>query len=347
MYSGYTGPVVPILEVSMASPELLNRAAASFAFDSSTLEFISDSTNEVYRFAKKDEAFILRITEKSPAYIGKIEAELDWVNYLVQNGVHASLPIRTIDNQLAAVYEDDEKYFIATAFHMAPGRFFDKNDPNLWGTSIFRRWGEIMGKMHLLSKSYVRLETKRDEWRNFEIQKPYLQGKYYVLLEKLRSLETRIKNLPREGNSYGLIHNDFHPYNFHIDGESMTVFDFDDSIYGWFSLDIAIAATHAVWWGAPKDDRQSKNEFATKFLSEFLEGYFKSNHLTHYWIKQIPLFMEYRNICSYFWWLRSWDGDESKFNDFQRSAIAYAVKLIENGQSFDGCEITLNERNEC
>lgn len=29
------------------------------------------------------------------------------------------------------------------------------------------------------------------------------------------------------------------------------VFDFDDSIYGWYALDIAIAAVHAVWWGSP------------------------------------------------------------------------------------------------
>lgn len=326
----------------MVSPEILNKAAASFGFDTSSLVFISNSTNEVFRFAKNDESFILRITEKSHAYVGKIKAEVDWVNYLVQNGVRASLPIRTIDNQLTAVYEEDEKCFIATAFHMAPGRFFDKNDPKLWGTSIFKQWGEIMGKMHMLSKSYIPLETKRDEWRKSEIENPHLQGKYHTLLKRLNFLETRIMNLPNEANSYGLIHNDFHPYNFHIHEDLITVFDFDDSIYGWLSLDIAIAATHAVWWGAPKDDRQSKNEFATKFLNEFLEGYFKYNHLTDYWVKQIPLFMDYRNICSFFWWLSSWDGDESKFNNFQRSAITYALKLIENEQSFDGCEIALN-----
>lgn len=236
----------------MATSEILNKAAASFAFETSSLEFISNSTNEVYRFTKKDEAYILRITEKSHAYVGKIKAEVDWVNYLVQNGVRASLPIRTIDNQLTALYEEDDKCFIATAFHMAPGRFFDKNEPKLWGTSIFKQWGEIMGKMHMLSKSYIPLETKRDDWRNSEIKNPHLQGKYRVLLEKLRSLETRIMNLPREGDSYGLIHNDFHPYNFHIDGELITVFDFDDSIYGWFSLDIAIAFNTCCLVGGAK-----------------------------------------------------------------------------------------------
>ncbi|GAA3400620.1 hypothetical protein ACFFNY_16025 [Paenibacillus hodogayensis] len=121
----------------MASPEILNKAAASFAFDSGSLVFISHSTNEVFRFAKKEEPFILRITEKPRAYVGKIKAEMEWVNYLVQNGVPASLPIRTIDNQFTAVYEEDEMCFIATAFHRAPGSCFNRNDPDLWGASLF------------------------------------------------------------------------------------------------------------------------------------------------------------------------------------------------------------------
>ena len=328
----------------MVTPEILNKAAASFAFDINSLVFISNSTNEVFRFRKNDEGFILRITEKSHTYVSKINAEVDWVYYLVQNGVSASLPIKTIDNKLTAVYELDDKCFIATAFQMAPGRFFDKNDPDLWGTTIFKQWGETMGKMHLLSKAYPPLETgKRDEWQRLGIKNPYLQqGKYNVLLEKLYYLETRISTLPREGNSYCLIHNDFHPYNFHIDNGLITVFDFDDSIYGWFPLDIAIAATHAVWWGSPREDRKSKNEFAKNFMNEFLNGYYKYNHLDNYWIKQIPMFMDYRNLCSFFWWLNSWDGDETKLNDFQRSAIENAVKLIENGECFDGCDIAVS-----
>ncbi|MBP3967325.1 phosphotransferase enzyme family protein [Paenibacillus lignilyticus] len=327
----------------MVSPEILNKAAASFAFDRNSIEFISNSTNNVFRFTKNNEVLFLRITEKSHDYINKVNAEVDWISYLVNNGVHASLPIKTLDNELTAVYEENGKGFIATAFQCAPGQFFNKNDPKLWGTFIFRQWGETMGKMHMLSKSYRPLKTRRDEWRSSEIANPYLlHSEYNVLLERLKSHESRIMKLPRDGNSYWLIHNDFHPYNFHINDKSITVFDFDDSIYGWFSLDIAIAATHAVWWGAQKDDRQSKNEFANKFLHEFLEGYFKYNLLDEYWIKQIPLYMDYRNICSYFWWLGSWDGDESRLNDFQREVITNAVKIIENGLSFDGCEIVLN-----
>ncbi|WP_339325130.1 phosphotransferase [Paenibacillus sp. FSL W8-0194] len=209
---------------------------------------------------------------------------------------------------------------------------------------MFRQWGETMGKMHRHSKSFTPVDTvrRREGWLSWKTNNPCLhEGKYRVLLQKLRSIEQIIESLPRDQDSYGLIHYDFHPYNFHIDGDGITVFDFDDSIYGWFSLDIAIAAAHAVWWGSPKEDRTSKNEFASAFLDDFLEGYLKQNHLDRYWIQLIPMFMEYRNVSSFFWWLYDWNGDESTLNESQKHAVAKAAHLIEKGLPFDGCEIQL------
>ncbi|BCG57721.1 protein kinase [Paenibacillus sp. URB8-2] len=328
----------------MASSRILLKAAKSFEFNAETLVFLSNSTNEVYRFTKGDLSYILRLSQKPQEYVEKIRAEVDWVYYLVENGLRASLPIKTRENQLTAVYHDEDKCYIATAFYAAPGRFFDKNDDQYWGPKVFRNWGETMGRMHRLSKSYGASDVlvKRDCWSISNINNPHLQrGSFYVLLEKLISMERRIHLLPRDRDSFGLIHNDFHPYNFFIDDSEITVFDFDDSIFGWFSLDIAIAATHAVWWGVQKDERVAKNEFAQLFLREFLMGYGKENHLSEYWLQTIPMFMEYRNICSFFWWLGEWDGDESRLTEDQRNAINNAVKLIERSLLFDGCDIQI------
>lgn len=326
----------------MASSKILLQVAESFEFNIRTLIFLSNSTNEVYRFTKGDQSYILRLTQKSHEYVPKIRAEMDWLYYLVKNGVCASLPIHTCNHELMAVFCDEDKWYIATAFHEAAGRFFDKHNEQLWGPKIFRNWGETMGRMHRLSTSYEPSDIlgKRDTWSRRSMNNPHLQrGRFYMLLEKLISMESTIDSLPRESDSFGLIHNDFHPYNFFINNSEITVFDFDDSIYGWFSLDIAIAATHAVWWGVHAEDRVTKSRFAQQFLHEFLMGYEKEHQLSEYWKQTIPLFMEYRNICSYFWWLSEWNGDESSFTVDQRNAIDHAVKLIERGLPFDGCDI--------
>lgn len=324
----------------MLSGEVLASAAESFQFDRNTLVFISKSTNEVYRFVKDNSDYILRISDKP---LNDILAEVHWVNYLANNGVRVSLPIADKNGQLAVVYIIQEERYVAMAFQMAPGVFFD-HDPQLWQPSLFRKWGELMGKTHRLTKAYFPAGSmpSRPRWSAAKIDNPFLlEGDYRFLVDRLRSLENTISALPKDKNSYGLIHYDFHPYNFVIDREEITVFDFDDSIYGWFALDIGIAAAHAVWWGSPGDGRDSKREFAKRFLTEFLTGYCRENVLDHQWIERISLFMDYRNIASFFWWLSAWNGDESLLSDFQKRAIANGAELIKNGLPFDGCDVQL------
>jgi amicoumacin kinase len=320
------------------------QAAEAFSFDRTTLTHLSKSCNEVYRFTKDKQFYILRLTKKPISYMNQIIAELDWVCYLSEYGVQASLPIYTVDGKWMETIVEGDQCLIATAFQMASGCFFDKHDPNLRGPTIFLKWGETMGRMHLLAQSYVSRggRAKRGDWIGRKIENPHLeQGRYFILLERLRSIEQAISKLPKDKRAYGIIHNDFHPYNFHIDHGDITVFDFDDCLYGWFALDIAIAAAHAVWWGSPGGDRHDKNEFSLWFLTHFLTGYAKHNHLDSFWIEKIPMFMNYRNIDSYFWWLSDWDGDENKLTPSQHEAINYAVKLIQLGQPFDGCDIQL------
>ncbi|MHA7965047.1 phosphotransferase enzyme family protein [Paenibacillus sp. CAU 1782] len=327
----------------MVNQRLLKQAAKAFGFDAGTLAFISNTSNEVYRFSKNERSYILRLSQKPLPYKDCIQAEIHWIRYLVAKGVRASLPITTEDGQLTAVLNEDEKWYMATAFQMAPGHFFDR-EPEIWGPSFFRKWGEMMGSIHHLTKAYHPADPglTRAKWSPAIINNPYLQeGDYSFLLKKLESVEAVISALPKDSASYGLIHNDLHPYNFHIYQGEITVFDFDDCLYGWFALDIGIAAAQAIWLGQPEGTRKSRHEFANLFLHEFLTGYLKQTALDKYWLRQIPLFMDYRNISSFFWWLGDWNGDKSRLTGFQKNAIANGVELIKEGLPFDGCDIVL------
>ncbi len=327
----------------MTNQQLLHQAAEAFGFDAATLAFISDTTNEVYRFIKNEQSCILRLSRKPPAYVNNIKAEIHWVRYLAAKGMRVSQPITTMDGQLTAVLQESGKWNIATAFQMAPGHFFDR-EPDLWGPSLFRKWGETMGGLHRLTKSYRPYDSQivRAQWALAKIDNPYLQeGDYRFLLQKLESVEALLSTLPKDSEGYGLIHNDLHPYNFYVDQGEITVFDFDDCLYGWFALDIGIAAAQATWLGQRGGNRRSRHEFAKMFLNEFLNGYIRQNKLDSYWLRQIPLFMDYRNISSFFWWLSDWNGDKNRLNDVQKNAIANAVELIKSGLPFDGCDIIM------
>ena len=48
----------------------------------------------------------------------------------------------------------------------------------------------------------------------------------------------------RTPSGYSVIHADMHPGNIVVDGDRLTVIDFDDAGFGWHQYDIATALTH-------------------------------------------------------------------------------------------------------
>ena len=52
-----------------------------------------------------------------------------------------------------------------------------------------------------------------------------------------------LARLSRDSSVYSLIHADMHPGNILVDGDRLTVIDFDDTGFGWHQYDIATALT--------------------------------------------------------------------------------------------------------
>jgi Ser/Thr protein kinase RdoA (MazF antagonist) len=73
-------------------------------------------TNFVYEFKSHKERRILRFTLSSHHTEDEIVAELDWVNFLVQQGVPASRPLLSKNKKLTERYPVQGSYFIATVF---------------------------------------------------------------------------------------------------------------------------------------------------------------------------------------------------------------------------------------
>ena len=127
-----------------------------------------------------------------------------------------------------------------------------------------------MGAIHRLTKDYAPPDDKykRDEFKgNFALADSYRQNS--DVKETAEKIIKEIMNLPKDKDAYGLIHNDFHPWNFHIDGKTIRVFDFDDCLYGWFSMDIGIALYHGLWWGRPSVNAQV---FCCRLYTSILNG---------------------------------------------------------------------------
>ena len=68
----------------------------------------------------------------------------------------------------------------------------------------------------------------------------YLPQSESVVWAEYRRLMDWLHKLPKDDQSFGLIHGDFGATNYRYKDNRLCVFDFDDCCYHWFAYDLAI-----------------------------------------------------------------------------------------------------------
>jgi len=320
----------------MVSQNLLEFAAKNYDFniDSFKIEYVHKWGNpprEIHTFNKDGKKYIIHFDDASQPveYIRRMKADMDFICYLVENDISVARPLRTISGEFVISTKNNAEDYIITAFEMVNGEPWNKNDPSKWN-NIFCNWGKTMGNMHRISKDYKSEKeygVQKDIFESYYWDSLFERLKVYPVVYKVtQKLLGDIKTLPKDRDSFGLVHGDMHQENFYIDGEDINIFDFGDSMYGWFAMDIGIALFHALWWGR-KDD--AGNNFTNVILENFLEGYLSANHLSDFWLSKIPMFMKYRQVSAFIpWFFNPEDREESDQREWKYN--------IKNDILFDG-----------
>ncbi len=113
----------------------------------------------IYEFERDSSAYILRIAHSFRRSEALVLGEVDWINYLAAGGVSAAKAILSDSGKLVEVIEDQRGgVFLATAFVKARGQA----PWDLWTPQIYETYGEMIGRIHTLSKTY---QPRQDAWR--------------------------------------------------------------------------------------------------------------------------------------------------------------------------------------
>src|SRR5215211_7891803 len=249
----------------------------------------------IYEFERDSQSYILRVSHSLRRSEYLIEGEVDWINYLAEGGVSVARAILSDNGKLVEAIDDSQGgCFLATAFVKAKG----KSPWDIWSPELYETYGELIGKIHALSKRY---QPKGPEWRRPEWDDDmmnfvdhYLPESESVVKEKYAVLRDHLQKLPKDESCYGLIHQDAHGNNFLVDETGqITLFDFDECAYSWFINEIAIVLFYIVM------DAEDWPAFTQEFMSHFLHGYAKANSLEPKWLKEIPNFLKLREMELY------------------------------------------------
>ncbi|MFH1701682.1 MAG: phosphotransferase [Candidatus Zixiibacteriota bacterium] len=307
--------------------DILAAVLKYFSIEKSDLKRLGSFESFVYEFERNNQDYILKITHSLHRDENQIMGELDWTNYLSDNGISVARPIQSVNNKWVERVDVDDSYFLIYAFEKVNGHHIGEDD---WDDSLIIKWGKITGRMHALTKIYkpTRPEFKRIDvfndgfynWRNIDLEK----YKFPEVLKRCHEVIDDMKQLPKDDNSFGLIHTDLHSWNFYVNNRDMTIFDFDDCAYNWFAHDIAIPLFYELQSNRfePRDAA-----FARRFFRNFMEGYSSENQIDTDWLSHIPLFMKMREIDCFLILVSENAEDE---NDWCRKFMAGRREKIEN-----------------
>jgi Ser/Thr protein kinase RdoA (MazF antagonist) len=308
--------------VSLLREELVAEAASQWAVTGET-KLLDDVSNFVYEFRSEKTPRILRFTHSSHRTEEEIIAELDWLDFLIQNGIPASRPLPSRNGRLTELHPAPGSYFTAVAFEFAPGRFIKEGDPMEWNPPFFRKFGRIMGKMHRVTKGYssAHLRRKRFHWTDDETLQnaaAYLPADQQQAAGDLEQLLALFNHHEPRRDDFGLVHNDLNPTNFHVHDGLITLFDFDDCCYNWFINDIAVVMPLY----SPMFAKEGWESGLLEFLRCFMQGYSEENSLDESWLDLIPASLRMQNLISLVACHQS-DVPNSRYRSFYELVLRY------------------------
>ncbi|MBT2695228.1 phosphotransferase [Bacillus sp. ISL-55] len=264
---------------------------------------LGDFENYVYETYRNGHPFIMRLTHSSHRSKNEVLSELDWMKHLNSKGLSVPEVFPSTQGYLVEeVLAADQSGFYGCLYAKAKGKAVSVRSDE-FNEELFRKWGEMTGRMHHATKSYKPSSgiIARSSWNEDELLsvEKYYPSDERVLIDNANQVIAAISALPKNVDNYGIIHGDIHSGNFFYDGERIHVFDFDDASYHWFASDIAIPLYYSIIYQIPASEDEERSRFGKLFLEAFIEGYQKANQLPEGWNEQVPMFLMLRDILLY------------------------------------------------
>ena len=222
-------------------------------------------------------------------------AETEFIRFLAANGASVTDVIPSVNGK----FVEHIGGIFASLFEYAPGMLISDNGYRYRDgvplEEYFFNTGKTIGKIHALSKKYqpVRRRPQYFDKYNMAYIDRLIPDTYTDLKEAISRRLDSFALLPRDSNSYGLVHFDFSDGNYHIDMDTgrITVFDFDNCIHCWYMFDLANLWTHGVGWFQFEGINKRKKGMK-KYFDTVLSGYRSETDISDELIDQLPLFID-------------------------------------------------------
>jgi Ser/Thr protein kinase RdoA (MazF antagonist) len=238
-----------------------------------SLEFVAMKSKPVFRIRTKSGSFAAKFHDPSEHLLSQMFGELQFLDHIARHSdLCVETPLANSQGELVTRVESDglpEVAHVALCSWVLGRRLKDE-----MSARSYRCLGESSAKLHKLSATFKPGKTfeilKND--RVFYWDKETLLSRVDFKLLPKRRQELFKKGAHIAGKTIRdswqsaakpiVIHNDLHPCNIKVHGKRLSIFDFEDIVWGYAGQDIGTAVYHIRF----RDDY-------SELLGAFREGY--------------------------------------------------------------------------
>ena len=292
--------------------------------DSVESTLFSRGLNDTYLVSVQDRQFALRLYRSRwrtrEAVVGEVAALL----HLGSKGVPVATPVARSDGELVTDINAPEGTRWAVLFNWVEG-----GEPAYRNETHARLYGRLAAQLHVagddlpssaarspLDLNYL-LERPLESLRPALKSRPLIAARFEAIVDRVR---TRMENAKEQLWDWGFCHGDLHCGNAHIDGQQLSLYDFDCCGPGWRLYDLA-----TYRWAA------RLRQFEGGAWKPFIEAYLEVRPAAASTLKLVPLFVILRHI-----WLQGyhfWNSPEDGISFQSDGNFDYLVAFCEHIES--------------
>lgn len=247
-----------------------------------------------------EDRYVLRISRLEDRTEEDYLAEAEFLHFLAANEAPAVDVIASVNGRLIETVEEEGNRYYLAVFGYAKGVLLSDNGYRYRNgeplEEYFYNTGKALGAIHRLSKIYEPKHKRADyaDKYNKEYIDKLIPDEYAELKEAIYKRFEEFSSLPKDRESYGLVHFDFSDGNYHIDMRTgdITVFDFDNCIYCWYMFDLANLWIHGEGWCRNEKNPVKRMNYMQHYFETILEGYRSETKIDAELLNRLPLFID-------------------------------------------------------
>jgi len=276
--------------------ELALHILNNWEYDMDQLEIMDQfriSATAIYPFWKDDALQYLRFSPCEERTAECVGAELEFINYLRNNGFPVAQIVSSKDGEDLNEINTKWGHYIASVFKRVDGNRLDRVELS---DDILFNLGSTLAQLHKLSGEYepkgCRRESHTDKlnWIDETLEK---YDNKALAKKESKLIREQLNTLSKTSLNYGLVHYDYEFDNLFFDETSkkIHVIDFDDAVYHWYVMDLI------KFYDCLSDEYSGSSLDAA--IKQFNNGYKSIREVDEDLLKMQNLFERYDALYSY------------------------------------------------